>query len=162
MIKGKNQRQVRTPRNNRDHIGSGRQRPIKGDKMIRTGFLLMAVLILLFISEDAFSLPSFDSKNVGFYPVSNNVSFYRNIDDLGRDRGRTLQIVSINTIKILTRFDFEYCGDFNWDMSCFKYDYYMELGIVKPVVANFSVNYQRVISKFENKPVNQLGIRLTF
>jgi hypothetical protein len=128
--------------------------------MSKAAFLL--VFIVLSFSTRVFSLPMFDSKMVGFYPISNNVSFFQNVDDSGHNRGKTLQVVSINTLKILTRFDFEFCGDFNWDMSCKKYDYYMELGVVKPVVSSLSVNYQRVISTFENKPVNQFGLRFSF
>jgi len=128
--------------------------------MSKAAFLL--VFIVLSLSTRVFSLPTFDSKIVGFYPVNNNVSLYRNVDDSGRNRGKTLQVVSINTLKILTKFDFEFCGDFNWDMSYKKYDYYMELGVVKPLVSSLSINYQRVISTFENKPVNQFGLRFSF
>ncbi len=128
--------------------------------MRKVAFLLM--FIVLSLSTSVSSLPAFDSKLVGFYPVNNNVSLYQNIDDSGRNRGKTLQVVSINTFKILTRFDFEFCADFNWDMSYKNYDYYMELGVVKPVVSSFSINYQRVISTFESKPVNQFGLRFSF
>jgi len=128
--------------------------------MRKVAFLLM--FLVLSLSTSVFSLPAFDSKLVGFYPVNNNVSLYQNIDDSGRNRGKTLQVVSINTFKILTRFDFEFCADFNWDMSYKNYDYYMELGVVKPVVSSFSINYQRVISTFESKPVNQFGLRFSF
>jgi hypothetical protein len=124
-------------------------------------FLILPIIVF-FVASSAFALPSLDSKLAGFYPISNNVSFYENVDDSGRNRGKTLQVVSINTLKLLTRFDFEFCGDFNWDMSYKNYDYYMELGIVKSVVSRLSINYQRVISTFENKPVNQFGLRLSF
>lgn len=128
--------------------------------MSKAAFFL--VFIVLSLSTRVFSLPTFDSKVVGFYPVNNNVSLYQNVDDSGRNRGKTLQVVSINTLKILTKFDFEFSADFNWNMSYKKYDYYMELGVVKPVVSSLSINYQRVISTFENKPVNQFGLRFSF
>lgn len=119
-------------------------------------------IVCLAVFETGYSLPTLDGKTVGFYPITNEVSFYRNVDDAGNDRGRTLQIVSINTFKILTDFNFELAADFNWDMSCFNRDHYLELGIVKSVGYRFSVNYQRVISKFEPKSINQFGFRYSF
>ena len=122
---------------------------------------IMAFIILM-VFEKGYSLPTFDGKNVGFYPITNEISFYRNVDDSGNDRGRTLQLVSINTFKILTDFNFEFTADFNWEMSYLKRDHYLEIGLVKSVGSRFSVNYQRIISKFEPKSINQFGIRYSF
>lgn len=101
--------------------------------------------------------------SVGFYPISNEVSFYKNVDDAGVDRGQTLQIISINSIKLLTTFTFEFTADYNFDMAeGFNRDHYVELSIVKPITPFVSVNYQRVISTWEAESVNQFGVRLVF
>ena len=103
------------------------------------------------------------SGKLGFYPISNEVSFYKNVDDAGVDRGETLQIISINSFKIWTSFNFEFTGDFNFDYTPgLNDDHYIELSIVKPVTDLVSINVQRVISTFEAEPVNQFGIRLVF
>ena len=95
-------------------------------------------------------------------PFTNELSFFQNVDDLGQDRGKTLQIISINEFTIGTNFIFEFTGDFNWDMDYFeKKDYYLELSIVKPVYKSISVNYQRVYGTFVTEPINQIGIRLS-
>ncbi len=62
--------------------------------------------------------------------------------------------------------------DFNWrysyidlsDISLGKndHDYYLELSIVKAVTSLLSLNVQRISSTFEEKPINQFGIRLSF
>lgn len=110
-------------------------------------------------------IPSWEapSGKVGFYPISNEVSFYKNFDDAGEDRGQTLQIISINSFKLWTTFNFEFTGDFNFDYTPgLDDDHYIELSIVKPVTDVVSLNVQRVISTFEAEPVNQFGIRLVF
>lgn len=119
-------------------------------------------------------IPSWEdpSGKLGFFPISNEISFYKNYDDAGKNRGQTLQVISINSFKILTTFNFEFTGDFNWrysyidpsDISLGKnnYDYYLELSIVKPVTGLLSFNVQRISSTFEGKPINQFGIRLSF
>ena len=119
-------------------------------------------------------MPSWEcpSGKLGFFPISNEVSLYKNYDDAGEDRGQTLQIISINTFKIFTTFNFEFTGDFNWRYSYVdpfdisqgknKHDYYLELSIVKPVTDVFSFNVQRISSTFEEKPINQFGVRLSF
>ena len=110
-------------------------------------------------------IPSWESQSgkLGFFPISNEVSFYKNVDDDGADRGQTLQIISINSFKLLTSFNFEFTGDFNFDFTPgLDDDHYIELSIVKPVTDMVSINVQRVISTFEPKPVNQFGIRLVF
>jgi hypothetical protein len=110
-------------------------------------------------------IPSWESssKQFGFYPITNEVSLYRSFDDAGRDRGRTVQIVSINSFKLLTTFSFEFTGDFNFDYTPgYARDHYIEIGLVKHFTDFFSFNVQRVISKFEIKSINQYGIRFSF
>ena len=119
-------------------------------------------------------IPSWEdpSGKLGFFPISNEISLYKNYDDAGEDRGQTLQVISINSFKIFTTFSFEFTGDFNWrysyidpsDISLGKnnHDYYLELSIVKPVTDVLSFNVQRISLTFEEKPINQFGIRLSF
>ena len=110
-------------------------------------------------------LPSWESPSgkLGFYPISNEISFYKNVDDAGADRGETLQIISINSFKLFTSFNFEFTGDFNFDYTPgLNDDHYIELSIVKPVTDFVSINVQRVISTFESESINQFGVRLVF
>lgn len=110
-------------------------------------------------------LPTLESssKKLGFYPINNEISLYQSYDDGGRDRGRTLQIISINSIKLLTTFTIEFTGDFNYDYTPgLSRDHYMELGVVKHITNFFSLNVQRVMSTFEADPVNQYGVRFSF
>lgn len=96
------------------------------------------------------------------FPICNEISFYKNIDDAGQSRGRTLQIVSINAFHCLTDFSIEVTADFNWDFDRYeKHDYYMELSLVKPVYKAISLNYQRIYGTFVSEPVNQFGVRLS-
>lgn len=126
--------------------------------------LIFAIIIFksLLFATAAHSLPAVEGQVFGIMPITNEVSLYKNVDDAGADRGETLQIIAINTIKVWTEFNFEFTGDFNWDMSSETWDHYIELSLVKPVGYNFSVNYQRIISTFENRPVNQFGLRFSF
>jgi hypothetical protein len=130
---------------------------------------------LLFVSQTKGGvIPSWEapSGKLGFFPISNEISFYKNVDDAGEDRGQTMQIVSINSFKIFTTFNFEFTGDFNWrysyvdpfDLSLGKnrHDYYIELSIVKPVTNFFRLNVQRIIASFEDESINQFGFRLSF
>lgn len=119
-------------------------------------------------------IPSWESASgkLGFYPISNEVSIYKNYDDSGDDRGETFQIISINSFKLYTTFSFEFTGDFNWkyshvdpgDLSAGKnnHDYYIELSVVKPVTELVSLNIQRIMATFEEEPINQFGVRLCF
>jgi hypothetical protein len=119
-------------------------------------------------------IPSWEapSGKFGFYPISNELSVYQNYDDAGKDRGRTLQIVSINSLKLLTNFSFEFTADYNWDYSFAdpfdpslgknNHDYYIELSIVKPLIGIVSFNVQRIIATFEAESINQVGVRLSF
>lgn len=121
----------------------------------------LLLLIILFPGQ-VFSLPSVEGEVFSIFPITNEVSFYKNVDDSGKDRGQTLQIIAINNFKLLTEFTFEFTADFNWRMSGEKEDHYIELSIVKPIFGIFSLNYQRIMQSFEDKPINQFGFRLSF
>lgn len=110
-------------------------------------------------------IPSYQSNSgqIGFFPISNEVSFYRNVDDSGNDRGTTLQIVAINGFRLWTDFSFEFTADYNFDYTPgLDRDHYVELSLVKPVTGFVSLNVQRVLSTFEPDPINQFGVRLVF
>jgi hypothetical protein len=124
--------------------------------------LISLTILLMILSSTAYTLPPVGGETFGIVPISNEVSFYRNVDDAGNDRGRTLQIVAINGFNLWTNFVFEFTADINYDMSNYCQDHYIELSLVKPVWKYFSVNYQRIFSKFEEKPINQFGLRLSF
>lgn len=129
--------------------------------------VLLVCVFTLAVTSTALSgvIPSWESPSgkVGFYPIVNELSIYKNIDDDGEDRGTTFQIISINSIKLLTDFNFEFTGDFNYGFTPeHDNDHYIELSIVKPFGSMFSLNVQRIISTFESKPVNQFGFRLSF
>ena len=130
--------------------------------------LLVCVAALLLITGVANAgniIPTWESKSgkIGFYPISNEVSYYRNYDDTGENRGQTLQIIAINGFKLLTDFTFEFTADYNFDLTPgLDRDHYVELSIVKPVTSFVSLNIQRVIATFEAEPINQFGVRLVF
>lgn len=110
-------------------------------------------------------IPTWESHSgrFGFFPITNEISIYQNYDDAGEDRGRTLQVISINSLRIWTSFTIEFTGDFNYQLTPgLSDDHYIELSLVKPVTPLVSLNYQRVMSTFEAEPVNQLGVRLSF
>ena len=125
----------------------------------------MATALLTFPSTTfAGTIPSWESQNgnLGFWPINNELSFYQNYDDANEDRGQTFQIVSINSFKLFTSFTFEFTADYNFDFTPgLDRDHYIELSLVKPVKYGFSLNVQRIISTFENKPINQFGVRLS-
>jgi len=109
------------------------------------------------------SLPSFAvAGDFDMSPICNEISLFKNTDDDFNSLGETLQIVSINSFKSLTWFNFEFTGDFNWNLTEGKdYDYYMELSLVKSVTPKLSVNYQRIYGTFVPEPINQFGLRLS-
>ena len=116
---------------------------------------LSLILCLLFLTVSV-------AGKTSIFPICNEISFYKNIDDAGQSRGRTLQIVSINAFHCLTDFSIEVTADFNWDFDRYeKHDYYMELSLVKPVYRAISLNYQRIYGTFVPEPVNQFGVRLS-
>ncbi len=130
--------------------------------------LLVILAVFFLVSSSVFALPSVDGKVLGLYPITNEVSLLKNVDDAGMDRGMTMQIIAINSFKLWTEFTFEFTADFNWKMayemdgSKMPNDHYIELSLVKPVLKNLSVNYQRIHSTFETEPINQFGLRLSF
>ena len=131
-------------------------------KIARVLFWTASLLMLLAGAGPAAS----QSSSVGFKPsvtpITNEISYYKNIDDFGRSRGTTLQVISINEFHLLTNFIFEFTLDRNWDLDFYEYhDYYLELSVVKPVYRNLSVNYQRIYGTFVSEPINQFGIRLS-
>lgn len=124
--------------------------------------------ILITAIAAMFIAPLAHSENFGISPITNELSFYKNSDDDFNSLGRTLQIVSINSIKAFTWFNVEFTGDFNWKMTLEMessarkaYDYYLELSLVKPLTKRLSVNYQRIHGTFLSGPINQLGLRLS-
>lgn len=140
--------------------------------------LLVCMLTLTVASSQtnvkAGVIPSWESESgtFNFFPISNEISVYQNYDDAGVDRGRTLQIISINSFRLFTDFSFEFTADFNWqysyadpfdlDSDMNSRDHYIELSLVKPVTSMLSLNVQRVIATFENEAINQFGFRLSF
>lgn len=116
---------------------------------------LLTTLVIAVVCTSAFA-----EKPFGFEKLSDEISFFANTNDEFDTQGRTLQVVAINNVKIGTWFQIEFTGDFNWDMTPGEdYDYYIEVGVVKPIWKNFSLNYQRVYGTFIDDPVNQWGIR---
>ena len=130
-------------------------------------FVLLTVMVGVLAggSVSAGILPTLESPDgrYGFYPVSNEVSVYKNFDDGGDERGETLQLVLINSFKLGTSFTLEFTADYNFDMAPgLDRDHYVEIGIVKPITSLISVNVQRIMSSFEDESVNQFGVRLSF
>jgi hypothetical protein len=130
--------------------------------------LLVCVVTLSLLSVPAHAgniIPRYESPSglIGFYPISNEISYYKNYDDTGEDRGQTLQFVMINRFKLWTEFSFEFTGDYNFDLTPgLNRDHYVELSLVKPLIPSLSLNVQRVLSSFEPEPINQFGVRLVF
>ncbi|MFH2037087.1 MAG: hypothetical protein ABIJ45_11835 [Candidatus Zixiibacteriota bacterium] len=129
--------------------------------MTKSKMVLTVILTLLTVGSQSYALPPIEGKIFGITPLVNEVSFYKNVDDDGNNRGKTLQIVAINSLKLGTNITLEFTADFNWDMSYKDKDEYIELSLVKPIYKIISVNYQRIYSTFESKPINQFGIRLS-
>lgn len=134
---------------------------------MRTVFAIGHILIgvILLASGPASAQESAAMRDPLVTPFTNEVSFYKNLDDSGDDRGKTLQIISINGFNVGTDFVLEFTGDFNWGLSTLPdidYDYYIELSLVKPVYKSLSLNYQRIYGTYEDRPINQFGVRLSF
>jgi hypothetical protein len=115
------------------------------------------ILILLTLTVGSASADEF-----ALAPITNEVSYYKNSDDDFKELGETLQIISINSFKAFTWFNFEFTGDFNWDATEGQdYDYYLEVSLVKSITSNLSLNYQRIYGTFISEPINQFGLRLS-
>lgn len=121
--------------------------------MVRVfAFMILIILTVGSASADEFELA----------PITNEVSYLKNSDDDFNAMGETLQIISINSFKAYTWFNFEFTGDFNWDMTEGQdYDYYLEVSLVKNITSNLSLNYQRIYGTFISEPINQIGLRLS-
>jgi len=131
---------------------------------------ILAMPVLFNPASQAGVIPTWESPSgkLGFYPISNEISYFKNYDDTPEDRGSTLQFVMINSFRLFTTFNFEFTADYNFDLTYdfdkndYMNDHYVELSLVKPITSLISVNYQRVISSFETESINQFGLRLTF
>jgi hypothetical protein len=139
-----------------------RNRESGGIKMRNT---ISIVVVILLFSLSANAAPGFTAKlsdDIGFTKLVNEVSFYRNTDNEFNERGFTLQIISINSFRFFTDFNFEFTGDFNWELDLYEeYDYYLELSVVKPVYKMLSVNYQQIHGSFVSGTIHQFGVRLS-
>jgi hypothetical protein len=129
--------------------------PITGGKV--QYILIISVLV------SAISVAEGGENPLGFTPISNEISLYQNSSDDGDNLGQTLQLVLINTVDIGTEIGIEFTADFNRKMTPGEdNDYYLEIGLVKPVWKKLSVNYQRIHGTFIVDPVNQFGVRWRF
>ncbi len=100
---------------------------------------------------------------IGFQPLVNDISVYKNFLDGGSDAGQTLQIISINQVKLKWWFQFEFTADFNRNLTPgYTSDYYIEAGVLTYVTKKIAVNYQRIYGTFVGKPINQIGMRCSF
>ena len=124
--------------------------------MSRLMLLLVAALLTL-IAADA------DAQTFTFEKISNELSLYQNYTDEFNTRGQTVQVIAINRFRLGWWFQTEFTADFNYDYDKpNKWDYYLEVGILKRVIGGLSVNYQRIEGTFVAKPTNQVGLRWTF
>jgi len=131
-------------------------------RIARILFLAAALSMVLTAPDRASAQSSSTGFKPSVTPITNEISYYKNIDDLGNSRGTTLQIISINEFHVFTNFIFEFTLDRNWDLDLYEYhDYYLELSVVKPVYRSLSLNYQRIYGTFVTEPINQFGIRLS-
>lgn len=127
--------------------------------------IVVTMLLLLCLSAAANAETGFTaqlSDDLAFTKLVNEVSFYRNTDSDFNERGVTLQVISINAFHIFTDFNFEFTGDFNWELDLYEdYDYYLELSIVKPISGPVSLNYQQIHGTFMGGTIHQFGVRLS-
>jgi hypothetical protein len=111
----------------------------------------------------ASNLASAQAAKIGLRALNYEVSLYQNFVDDGDDAGQTLQVIAINTLRVFTDFQLEITADINRNMTPGKdSDYYLEIGLVKPVYGRLSVNYQRIYGTFVEKEINQVGVRFRF
>ncbi len=124
----------------------------------------MSQTIAIILSVVCFATSvSAGDDSLGFQPIVNEVSVYQNGSDDGKNLGQTLQIISINEFKLVTTFNLEFTADFNRKSTPGEDDdYYIEVGIVKPVWKKLSANYQRIHGTFISDPINQFGVRWSF
>jgi hypothetical protein len=137
--------------------------PIRGRERMKSCYATITVLVLLILSPHASAgvILNLDSP-FSFTKLVNEISFYQNADQDFADRGRTLQIVSINSFRFFTDFNFEFTGDFNWRLDKYEsHDYYLELSLVKPIFGPLSLNYQQIHGTFMDSTIHQFGVRLS-
>ena len=121
--------------------------------------LLMVISFTLVAANAAIA----QTSKFGFQPLTNEVSIYYNYLDGGRNAGQTLQVIAINAFKVFTDFKIELTADFNRKLTPgYNSDYYVEMGIVKPVFKRFSLNVQRIYGTFVCREINQVGFRFSF
>ncbi|MDZ7294020.1 MAG: hypothetical protein ONB14_01200 [candidate division KSB1 bacterium] len=102
-------------------------------------------------------------RTFDFRALVNDVSAYKNFFDSGASGGHTLQVISINQIKLKWWFQVEFTADFNRHLNPGHVsDYYLEAGVLKYVLRRLAVNYQRVHGTLVGKPINQIGVRYSF
>ena len=124
---------------------------------------MIRIILSFVIIVAVASFTAADDSVFSLQPLVNEISLYENFLDDGDNAGQTLQIISINSVKIYTEFSLEFTADFNRKMTPgTDSDYYIEMGIVKPVWKKVSANYQRIYGTFIDKPINQIGVRYSF
>ena len=115
----------------------------------------VALLMLLIV-------PEVGAQTFTFEKISNELSLYQNYSDEFDTRGQTVQVIAINRFRLGWWFQTEFTADFNYDyLKVDRWDYYIEMGIVKPIIGGLSVNYQRIAMDGAD-PTNQVGLRWTF
>jgi len=120
-------------------------------------FLFALVLALVAIAVPA------HAGMFTFEKISNELSLYQNYTDDVDTHGQTIQVVAINRFRAIWWFQAEFTADFNYDYDkSDDWDYYLEIGLLKPLVGGLSINYQRVEGTFVSEPTNQIGLRWTF
>ena len=125
---------------------------------MRFWIFIFAIFVIL-CSQNSFA----GDTLFNFQPLTNDISLYKNILDSGDNAGQTLQIISINQVKLKWWFQIEFTADFNRHFTPgYDTDYYLEAGILKYLTWKIAVNYQRIHSTFLAKPVNQFGVRYSF
>jgi len=98
-----------------------------------------------------------------FEKISNELSLYQNYTNRVATRGQTVQVVAIDRFRLGWWFQTEFTADFNYDYDKpNRWDYYMELGILKQIAGRLSINYQHVKGTFVAEPVHQIGLRWRF
>jgi len=124
---------------------------------------LRKLLLMVFFLE-LFLLPEFCFARVfELKPISNNITLFQNTYDDWKGAGQTLQVVLINSFKLGTWFTLEITGDIDRSLQEKKKTcHYFEFGLLKDIAPKFSLNYQRIIGTYMDKPVNQFGVRFSF
>ncbi len=127
-----------------------------GDQM-NVRIMMFVTCVVVFAAGNSLAGP------FTFERISNELSLYQNYDDDFMTRGQTVQVVAINRLQLGWWWQIEFTADFNYDYDKENdWDYYLEVGVLKPLFGGLSVNYQRVEGTFLTTPANQVGLRWTF